>query len=331
MEVRIALFGVAGHQITGQIGALTRARLTAVSGVSSEWFEKAQADRPELFADVTYYPDLDSLLAADAADLISFCSSRRAAQAGQCVAALEAGCHVIAEKPLATSISDLDRLATAATSADRQLRAMTTMVYEPVFNGMREVVQSGVLGEIVQVYAMKSYPYHDRRPQDRQVDGGLIMQAGIHAVSFIRHVTGLEFADVQALDTGQGNPQTGDLQMAGVFSSRLESGALATVQCNYCNPPKIGFWGNDQLRIHGTAGMIEAVDGLTRRQLVLGDNPPTDFPDAAPTTQYPQDLVDCILDGTPTLLTQSDSVVNTRVVIRAQESASQGGTRLPVA
>ena len=40
---------------------------------------------------------------------------------------------------------------------------------------------------------------------------------------------------------------------------------------------------------------------------------------------YPQDIIDCILDGTPALLTQEDGLRNTEVVLRAQESAHANG------
>ena len=48
------------------------------------------------------------------------------------------------------------------------------------------------------------------------------------------------------------------------------------------------------------------------------------FEGEKPPTPYPQDLIDCILDGTPTLLSQEDSFKNTEAVIRAQQSADTG-------
>ena len=52
------------------------------------------------------------------------------------------------------------------------------------------LVDQGTLGTIVHVQAQKSYPWHDRRPQDTAVDGGLVRQVGIHAVRFIHGATG---------------------------------------------------------------------------------------------------------------------------------------------
>ena len=323
-EVKIACYGMAGHQILRAIPGLTRARLSAMAGVEESKFEELREALPEAMADANYYPDLTTMLDKGEVDLVSFCSDYRAHQARQAIQALEAGKHVLAEKPMATTWDDLVALRQAAEKSGKELRTMTTMIYEPCFKGMKDVLDAGTLGDVVQIYAMKSYPYRDTRPQDRGVDGGLLMQAGIHAVSFVRYVTGLEFAEVMAQDTGKGNPKDGHLQMAGAMAFRMNDGALCAILCNYCNPTGIGYWGNDQLRVHGTKGMIELVDGQKRRMLAVNDQGPGTFEDGTPDASYPQDLVDCILDGTPTLLTQEDSFRNTEVVLRAQESAEKG-------
>ena len=319
-EVRIGCLGLRGHQILGYLPGLDRARLTALGGLTDAEAETIQRDYP----DIPLCPDLDSMLEKAAVDLISFCTIPRADQTRLVIRALKAGKHVLAEKPMATTIGDLEELRQAASESGKELRTMTPMPYAPEFVGMRKVVESGALGSLVQIYAMKSYPYHDARPQDRRVDGGIILQAGIHAVSLIRRITGLEFAEVFAQDTGIGNPKRGDLQMGAHVAFRMNSGALGVILCNYCNPNSIGYHGNDQLRLHGTKGMIELVDGATRRMLILQDKKPRRFDDVAPEKRYPQDLIDCILDGTATLLSQEDSFRNTEIVIRAQESATKG-------
>ena len=322
-EVKIGCWGMKGHQILGKIPELTRARLTALGGVDEATFRDLKERLPEACADAAYVADLQAMLASDV-DLVSFCSDYRADQAGQAVRALESGKHVLAEKPMACNWADFDALTEAAAKSGKEVRTMNLMIYEREFKGMRDVVEAGTLGTIVQTYALKSYPYRDTRPQDRGIDGGIIMQAGIHAVSFVRYVTGLEFEEVFCYETQHGNPVAGELQMGATMSFRMADGSLSVVLCNYCKPWAVPYHGNDQLRVFGTAGMIELVDGKTRRMLATNEEAPAPFEDGTPDYHYPQDLIDCILDGTPTLLTQEDSFTNTRVVLRAQESATTG-------
>ena len=322
-EVKIGLYGREGHQITGKVLSLTRARLTALGKVDEAWVTEIRKHIPDL-PDAPLFADFDSFIEGADCDLISICSTPRADQYDLVVKALQTGRHVLAEKPMAMTMDELDRLRQVATDSGKQLRTMTPMPYEPSYTAMRDAVESGRIGEVVQVYAMKSYPYRDARPQDRREDGGLIRQAGIHAISMIRYITGLEFTEVFAQDTGTGNPKGGELQMGANATYRMSNGAVAALLCNYCNPTGIGFHGNDQIRVHGTKGMIESVDGGTRHLMVIGDNTPVEFEGKEPPVSYPQDLIDCILDGTPTLLTQEDSFRNTEAVIRAQESADTG-------
>jgi predicted dehydrogenase len=323
-QVRIGCFGNYGHQVFGLVPTLQRARLTAVSGVTEEQFGELQKGFQALFSDVRYYPDPDVFLKSTEVDLVSFCSERRDGQTGQVVQALRAGKHVLAEKPMAMTLRDLESLRQAARESGKEIRTMNPMVYLPSVKGMKNILDAGKIGTIVQVYAMKSYPYFDARPQDEGVDGGLLMQTGIHAVSVLRHVTGLEFSRIFAEETTTGNPKGGELKMGATIHFQLSNGALGVILCNYCNRRGLGYWGNDQFRIHGTAGMVELVDGLTRRQMISGDGKPEVFPDGDPGAVYLQDLVDCILDGTPTLLTQEDSFRNTEIVLLAKQIATTG-------
>ncbi len=322
--LRIGCFGLKGHQIHGHVRDLARAELRAFGGIPAEQWDEMQKEHPGKYDGVDFFEDFESFLDRAEIDLVSLCSPRRDDQAAHAAAALQSGLHVLAEKPMATSIEQLAALQSASESAAGSLRTMTAMIYFPAIQGMMRVIENGEIGEIVSIYAMKSYPYHPNRPQDRGIDGGLICQAGIHAVGTILHLTGLHFDEVFAYDTGIGNPQPGDLQMGATISARMNNGAVASIVCNYCNPPKIGFWGNDQFRVHGTQGMIELVDGLTRRTQCLGENPPETFPDFDPPRPYPQDVVDAILDGTPSLLTPAAAMAETRTVLHIQQSVDQG-------
>ena len=326
-ELRIAIHGTNGHVISGLVGSLGRTRLTGVADVPEETFAAWKEKMPEAYAHARRYESLPELLDGARPDLVSICSKRRDRQHEDIVLALDAGVHVYAEKPLATTREGLDAIRAAAERSRGEVRAMTGMRYDNAFRAMRAMVDAGKLGEVVQVFAQKSYPYHDRRPQDPGVDGGLLMQAGIHAVSVVRYVTGLEFEELFAMDTRRGNPKDGGLRIGGQIVARMTGGALCTLVCNYCNPPGIGFWGNDQFRVFGTAGMVEMTDGGTRSLVALGNGEPE--PLAGPETPggYPellQDYVGHLLDGSPMLLSQDDCFTDTEVVIRAQQSEDSG-------
>jgi scyllo-inositol 2-dehydrogenase (NADP+) len=67
------------------------------------------------------------------------------------LAALEAGKHVVCEKPMATSLEDADRMITAAAASDHVLTVFHQRRYNPEFRKVQEIIASGLLGRIVQI------------------------------------------------------------------------------------------------------------------------------------------------------------------------------------
>jgi predicted dehydrogenase len=65
------------------------------------------------------------------------------------LAALEAGKHVVVEKPMAQSVAEVDVMTTAAERAGRILTCFQNSRFDPAFLAIREVIDSGRLGEVV--------------------------------------------------------------------------------------------------------------------------------------------------------------------------------------
>lgn len=262
-RLRVALYGRNGHQLTHLLRE-PHPLVEIVALCDVEPPEGARVAPPIL-------PSLDAILADDSVEMVSLCSPWRSQQAADAIRCLEAGKHVLAEKPAALSEASLDQILRAAERAGRSFREMGGTVFQKPFLAMREIVRRGDLGEIVQVFAQKSYPYYPGRAQDEALDGGLFLQNGIHAARFIEHVSGQRIVSLSRIETELGNPGTGRLRMASAFQGRLENGGCASAIANYLNPPGFGNWGNEALRIFGTKGMAEAVDAGKRSRLIIGD------------------------------------------------------------
>lgn len=67
------------------------------------------------------------------------------------VEALEAGKHVVCEKPMATSLPDADKMVEVSQKSDKVLTIFHQRRYQPDFQKVMEVVSSGILGRIVQI------------------------------------------------------------------------------------------------------------------------------------------------------------------------------------
>ncbi len=273
---------------------------------------------------VREYASLAELLDDERVDVVSLCSPIRAHQAQEAMLCLRKGKHVYAEKPCALTEEELDAVVAVSQETGLMFREMAGTSFERPYHAIRRVVHSGVIGEVIQVFAQKSYPYHERRPQDELVDGGLIMQNGIHAVRFIEHAAAVRIKRVYAIETKLGNPQRaqgGELHMAASLMFELDNGGVASCVVNYLNQPGFGKWGNEHLRVFGTKGFVESVDGGTCTRLVVGDKDMGPIDVSEPTTPYFHSYLNSLLGKGEMPVSLEDELHCTRVVIRAKAFA----------
>lgn len=320
-ELRIGLYGNNGHQLQkDHVLPLLNARIVASCGIPQEELSAL----PKLH----FYDSYAALLADTEVDLVSICAPVRADQAELTIAALHAGKHAYADKPIVMSIPDLERVLSCARECGREFFEMAGTAYEEPYLTAKSVIQSGALGQIVQVSVQKSYPYGDWRPQDESVDGGLLMQVGIHAVRLIEHTAGQRIVAVSALETGLGNPVQGHLQIASTLNFRLANGGLASAIANYLNHPILGSWGNENLRVFGMDGFLETEPVAKTVHLVTkGRN---ELLPSGASANYLQAVVNYLLGQGTRPFTVEEELHPLRIVIAAKQSANSNGKFIEV-
>lgn len=316
----IGLYGMNGHQIQHLLQQNPRARLVAVAGLSPEW--DSQLMRDDASGVIQSYATLDELLNDPAVDLVSLCSPVRANQATETIRCLFAGKHVYAEKPCALTEDELDGILTAAQENGRLFHEMAGTAFTEPYATVMDIVQTGKLGPVIQAFAQKSYPWHAGRPKDEAIDGGLILQASIHAIRMIEHVSGLMVTDIDAIETNLGNPdKDSDLKMAAILMLRLQNGGVAAVTANYLNQAEFGVWGHEQLRLFGSRGFIETTEKGEWIETVIQGEGVSRIRPTGGRRDYFEYFLDEIIDGKPMPLTLNEEIHPTRVVIRAKQSA----------
>ncbi len=320
-EIRIGLFGNNGHQLQkDHVLPLTRAKVTAACGIEPSELSG--------IPDVRFYPDYNSLLADPEIDLVSICAPVRSLQSEAILLALKSGKHVYAEKPAVMSAVELDKILTAAKVLNREFFEMSGTSYEEPYKSAKKIIQSGVLGLIVQIIVQKSYPYAGWRPQHEDMDGGNIMQVGIHAVRMIEHTAGQKVTSVSAIETGLGNPKQGGLQMASVWNLTLSNGGVASITTNYLNQPSFGTWGNESLRVYGVKGFLETEPVQKIIRLVTKDEQKTI--ETGPSDNYLQAVVNYLLGIASRPFTPEEEFHPLKVVIAAKQSALNNGIFISV-
>jgi predicted dehydrogenase len=211
-------------------------------------------------------PDFDSfekLLAGVDCDIIALGGtySQRGAQA---IAALGAGRHVIADKPLCTSLEELEQIETLARENNLQVGLMLDLRDHANWIAMRDVVRSGRLGEVQTVSFSGQHPLlRSSRPAwyfEPGQHGGTLNDLCIHAMDFIPWITGLGIDSILAARTWNGKASdVPHFRDCGQVMLKLSNGGgvlgdvsyLAPDGCGYATP---NYW---RVTLHGTRGMAE--------------------------------------------------------------------------
>ena len=247
-----------------------------VAGALSSTPEKARRSGEALgLAADRIYDDYDSMAKAegrrpDGIEAVAIVTPNHV-HAGPTLAFLEAGVHVICDKPLTTSLAEAKRMKAAVDKSDRVFALTHNYTGYPLVRSAREMVRAGELGEIrlVQVeYAQDWLTETIEKSGQKQAEwrtdpkrsgaGGSLGDIGTHAYNLADYVTGIELAELAA-----------DLTSFGA-GRKLDDNAQ--IMLRYANGARGAIWasqvapGNENglmLRVYGTKG------GLHWRQ----DNP----------------------------------------------------------
>jgi predicted dehydrogenase len=314
-RVKIGLYGSNGHQIQNALVNHSKAELVAVGG----W---GDGDLPAGLENVKRYDSLDELLADDAVELVSLCSPLRSEQGGHAVACMKAGKHVYAEKPCAMTEEDLDEIIAISRETGMIFHEMAGTVFDQPYCTLREIVASGVIGEVIQVFSQKSYPWADWRPGDERIDGGLALQVGVYNARFTEHVAGVKIKTISSRETLLGNDvPNSQCHRAVSFLMELENGGVASAVANYCCPASPGWkkWGYETVRIFGTEGFVESIDSGRIGTLAVNGREPETLDFSKPTRDYLDMVLEEVATGTKVIpFNLEDEISPTLWVIRAK-------------
>jgi predicted dehydrogenase len=172
------------------------------------------------------YGSYAELLADDSVDAV-YVASPHALHVEQVTAALEAGKHVLCEKPLTLRARDAEELFALALSRDRLLMEAMWTACHPVVLAVRQALAAGELGVPRQLHADMGF-VADLPPEDRLLDpalgAGALLDMGIYPLT-VAHLFLGEAEELRAIASLSGSGFDLDIAVAG----RYPGGALATM------------------------------------------------------------------------------------------------------
>lgn len=195
---------------------------------------------------------LAAALAAPGVDLVSVCTDDQS-HLEPCLAAAQAGKHVLVEKPLATTVAEADSIITACRESGVRLMVGHVVRFDPRYQGAQEVVAAGELGEVVHAYARRNNIVASGRRIGPRTSVAYFL--GSHDLDLLRWITGQEVVRVCAESTSKVLSELGTADV--IFTLlRFANGAVGCLETSWVIPEGQPGTLDARLEVVGTTGRV---------------------------------------------------------------------------
>lgn len=168
------------------------ARLVALCDADQQKAERLSEKKPS----VSVYRDLDRMLQSEKPEVVHVLTPVDT-HAQVAVAALEAGAHVLVEKPMAADAASARHIDEVARKAGRKVCVGHNRLFDPVMARARSMIDSGALGVIVGAEAVQGFdrtepgnPFENPQHWTHRLPGGVAQNLAPHPAYLLRAVVG---------------------------------------------------------------------------------------------------------------------------------------------
>ncbi|MFD0278262.1 Gfo/Idh/MocA family protein [Kitasatospora sp. NPDC127111] len=181
--LRVAVIGRTGggnygHQLDRAFAVDPRARIVAVADAD----EAAGRDKAAELGAPQHYTDHRRMLERERPDIVVVAPRHLDCHQELVLDSLAAGAHVYCEKPIAQSLAQADTMVEAAQRAGLRLGNALPFVHEPRFRQVRDLLESGRIGDVVQYRAVCKW--------DHRGGGQDFLILGVHFADMLRRLAG---------------------------------------------------------------------------------------------------------------------------------------------
>ena len=250
-KIKWAVLGTAGIAKGQTIPGMLQAENCELYAIAGRSLEKANAYQEE-FGFTKAYGDYDELLADPQVEAV-YIPLPNQLHHDWAIRALKAKKHVLCEKPLAPTAKEAEEMIRCANENGVLLMEAFAYLHSPYVCALKEIVDSGVLGEIRYIetaFITSDYDVSNIRMR-KETFGGALYDLGCYNTSLILRLLGEEPESVQASavysDRNVDRLTTGILTFKGGTSAAFTCGMVLPTDMNQRL---------DRLQIHGTKGKI---------------------------------------------------------------------------
>jgi len=258
-EERPINIGIIGAGAIAQRGHIPE--FLSINGVHIEAIADCDRNKAEVVAEkagiTRVFGDYQEMLSLEDLDAVSVCVPNYL-HAPITIAACDAGKHVLCEKPMATTLSDAQRMIDAAAKNRVILMIEQAKRFTPPVEVAKSLLQLGIVGDILAVRSKFGHwgaqtwsPTGNWFFEKAKSGGGVLIDLGIHHADLINWYTeGMQVETVVGMTSSAVNKQW-EVEDYAVGTLRYSSGAMANLEVSWCTTPPF-----DGTEIVGTKGTL---------------------------------------------------------------------------
>jgi predicted dehydrogenase len=243
------------------------------------------------------------------------------------IRALEAGKHVLCEKPMAANVSECERMIAAAKSAGRKLMIAYRLRYEPFNETVIQLCRDERLGAIRTFSASNCQQVEAPNIRlSRKLAGGPLGDIGIYCLNAARYVTGKEPVEATAFSySPKDDPRFREVPATVGFSLRFPDGVIAQCDSSFDAAESRRF------RVHCAEGFIDLENafGYRGQQLQIWQNGCRSQFEIQPVNHFSSEMdhfSECVIKNEPCRTPGEEGLADMRVMAAIEESARTGRT-----
>jgi len=331
--LRAALIGCGNIGAGGHLPAyahIPEAELVAVCDAVEE-LAHAAAER----SGATVYTDYRRLLEQEDIEMVDICLPTYL-HAQAVIAAMEAGKHVLCEKPMAHTLEAADAMIEAAQTNGVKLMIGQVRRFDHRYTSIKEQLDAGKVGRPVFIRRAERQflPFPPEAWQwDPRRGGGVILDIGVHVTDLFRWYLGQEAVEVYAVarSVREAARAAGSYDHA-FITCKFDGGGVGFAETSWAYPQGFGGTLYAQLDVVGTEGKIQYADKDTNPMLTYttekGHALPRYFRFMS-TTEYAfeeeiRHFVRCVLDDQEPAVSPEGARSALEMALAAQRSAETG-------